>query len=96
MEKQNAFFATQVLYSKIAEIAQNRGAYLAKRFKKAMKGMGTDDLQIQYLMARCREPFLMQQVKVAYLALFNKTLREDIKSELSGDYEKLCLEIIGA
>jgi annexin A7/11 len=61
-----------------------------------MDGLGTNDSQLQYLIARCREPSLMEPVKRAYFELFGIPLREAIASETRGDYKTLLLEIIGS
>jgi hypothetical protein len=37
----------------------------------------------------------MNDIKRNYQALFGKSLYDDLKSELSGDYEKLFLTLIG-
>ena len=59
-----------------------------------MKGTGTNERELNHLMARCREPALMGAIKIAYVDQFSKTLESKIKSETSGNYETLLVTIV--
>jgi hypothetical protein len=59
-----------------------------------MKGAGTKDDDLIRLLV-CRAEVDLQQSKLEYYRLYGKRLYDVVKSELSGDYEKLFLGIIG-
>ncbi len=59
-----------------------------------MKGAGTkDDDLIRLLVTRAEVD--LQQIKLEYQRTYGKRLYDVVKSELSGDYEKLFLSLIG-
>ena len=61
--------------------------------KKAIEGFGTDNKTlIRILITRCEVD--MNYIKKYYKQLFNKEMIEDIKSDISGDYQKLMMELI--
>ncbi len=67
--------------------------YFATRIKKAIEGFGTDNKTlIRILITRCEVD--MNYIKKYYKQLFNKEMIEDIKSDISGDYQKLMMELI--
>ena len=72
----------------------NTPRYYATLLDDAMKGMGTDEKALNYVIAKCREPSLMGAVKIAFVDQFSKTLESKVKSETSGDYESLLVTII--
>ena len=60
-----------------------------------MKGAGTrDDDLIMLLVTRSERD--LKEIKDAYYKLYQKQLTLDIKKDLSGDYEKLFLELVDA
>ena len=59
-----------------------------------MKGLGTKDEDLIRLLV-CRAEVDLQQIKEEYKRLYGKSLYDAVKSELSGDYEKLFLTLIG-
>ena len=66
--------------------------YFATRVKAAMKGFGTNDqLLIRILVTR--DEIDMPQIKQYYKQLYGKDMIEDIKSDCSGDYERLLVEL---
>jgi hypothetical protein len=79
----------------LVEIIQNRPQYLAKRFENTMAGLGTNDQRLISMVVRYREPTLMSAIKREYQTLYKKSLVDRIKSETSGDYEKLLVQIVG-
>ena len=68
--------------------------YFATRVHDAVKGLGTKDhLLIRVLVSRSEID--MPQIKQYYKQLFGKDMYEDVKNDISGDYRKLMLGIIG-
>ena len=66
--------------------------YFANRVKEAIKGFGTNDkLLIRILITR--DEIDMPIIKQYYKQLFKKDMVEDIKSDISGDYQKLMIEL---
>uniref|UniRef100_A0A4W4FUK1 Annexin n=1 Tax=Electrophorus electricus TaxID=8005 RepID=A0A4W4FUK1_ELEEL len=60
----------------------------AQKLKAAMKGIGTDESAIIAIIAH-RSIAQRQQIKMVYKRDFGKDLDEDLKSELSGQFEKV-------
>lgn len=74
--------------------ARNKPKYYAEQLYESMKGAGTrDDDLIRLLVTRAEVD--LQQSKLEYYRLYGKPLYDVVKSELSGDYEKLFLTLIG-
>ena len=66
--------------------------YFATRVKDAIKGFGTNDtLLIRILVSR--DEIDMPQIKQYYKQLYGKDMVQDIKSDISGDYQKLMVEL---
>lgn len=64
----------------------------AQDLRKAMKGLGTDEATlIKILCKRSHEQ--RQEIAKAFRNEFNRDLEKDIKSEISGDFEKLVLSM---
>ena len=77
-----------ILYSLISP-----SEYFATRIKKAIEGFGTDNKTlIRILVTRCEVD--MSFIKKYYLQIYQKDLIEDVKSDISGDYQKLMIELI--
>ena len=67
--------------------------FFAKKINKAVKGLGTkDNLLIRVIVSRFE--FDMPQIKESYRVLFGKNLIDDVKSDTSGDYKKLLVELL--
>ncbi len=65
----------------------------AEKIRNSIKGIGTNtEVLNRCLAARCRVDML--EIKEIYKWKYNITLREDIKGDTSGIYEKLCIYII--
>jgi annexin A7/11 len=78
----------------IVKSAKNKSAYFAEALHEAMDGVGTkDDDLIRILVTRSEND--ITQIKAAYKSIYGKNLYDVVKSELSGDYEKLFLNLIG-
>ena len=77
-----------VLYSVISP-----SEYFATRIKKAIEGFGTDNKTlIRILVSRC--DLDMGIIKKYYNQIYEKDMVEDIKNDISGDYQKLIIELI--
>ena len=67
--------------------------FFAKKINKAIKGWGTNDnLLIRVIVTRFE--FDMPQIKESYRILYGKNLIDDVKSDTSGDYKKLLVELL--
>jgi annexin A7/11 len=68
--------------------------YFAYRLNKAMKGISTKDtILIRILVTR--DEIDISRIKRYFNQLYNKTLYDAVKKAVSGDYQKLLLELIG-
>ena len=68
--------------------------YFAYRMHKAMKGIGTNDtILIRVLVSR--DEIDIGRIKRYYKQLYNITLYEAVQKNISGDYQKLLLALIG-
>ena len=77
-----------ILYSLISP-----SEYFATRIKKAIEGFGTDNKTlIRILVTRCEVD--MNIIKKYYHLIYQKDMIEDVKSDISGDYQKLMIELI--
>jgi len=66
--------------------------YFATRVKDAIKGFGTKDtLLIRILVSR--DEIDIPQIKQYYKQLYGKDMVEDVKNDISGDYQKLMVEL---
>ena len=66
--------------------------YFATRIKDAIKGFGTSDHLLMRILIS-RDEIDMPVIKQYYKQLFGKDMIEEIKSEISGDYQKLMIEL---
>ncbi|KAF6767952.1 hypothetical protein AHF37_09502 [Paragonimus kellicotti] len=64
----------------------------AERLHRAMKGAGTDEDTLINILAR-RTNHERQEICASYKSHYNKTLREDIKSETSGQFKTVLCEL---
>jgi annexin A7/11 len=65
----------------------------AKSFKKAMKGIGTDEKRIIKEMLAFSNA-QRQVIKDKYYNMYGKTLEEDLKSELNGNFENIVIALL--
>ena len=66
--------------------------YFATRVNEAIKGWGTNDhLLIRILISR--DEIDMPQIKQYYKQLYGKDMVQAVKSDISGDYQKLMIEL---
>lgn len=68
--------------------------FRASLFELAMAGMGADEVQMNYVAARYRDPVYMGPLAESFQTLYGKSLEEKIRKEFSGDYEKLLVGIV--
>ena len=73
--------------------AKNIPGYYAECLHDAMKSQGTRDSDLIRLLVS-RSEIDLQAIEKQYAEKYGKSLRDAVKSELSGDYEKLFLAII--
>ena len=67
--------------------------YFATRVKDAVKGLGTKDhLLIRVLVSRSETD--MPQIKQYYKQLYGKDMVADIKSDISGEYQNLFVQLV--
>lgn len=67
--------------------------YFAREIKKSIKGLGTDEHTLnRIVISRCEVD--LKQVKEEYTKLFSTTMEKDVGGDVSGDYNKLMLELI--
>jgi len=77
----------------IARYIEDPITYYSEVMYDSMKGLGTDDERlIRAIVSRCEID--LQTVKERYNKLHDKTLEKRIKSETSGDYEKVLLALV--
>ncbi|KAJ8933354.1 hypothetical protein NQ314_014069, partial [Rhamnusium bicolor] len=73
---------------------KDQPTFFAKQLNKSISGMGTNDQQlIRLVVTRCEID--MGDIKRAYETKYGESLREAIKDDTSGDYEKCLLALIG-
>ena len=66
--------------------------YFATRVNKAIKNFGTKDHLLMRVLIT-RDEIDMPTIKQYYKQLYGKDMVEDIKSDISGDYQKLMVEL---
>lgn len=66
--------------------------YFATRVQEAIKGWGTDDSLLMRVLIT-RDEIDMDKIKTYYKQLYKKDMVDAVKSELSGDYKKLMIEL---
>ena len=76
----------------IVYVIINPSEYFATRVNKAIKGWGTNEKLLSRILIT-RDEIDMPQIKEAYKKLYNKDMVEAIKSDTSGDYKKLLVEL---
>ena len=79
-------------YRTIVYATLSPSEYFATRVNEAIKGIGTKDhLLMRVLISR--DEIDMPQIKQYYKQLYGKDMVEAIKNDISGDYQKLMIEL---
>jgi len=74
--------------------ARNRAAYFAERLKESMKGFGTKDEELIFIIV-ARAEIDLETIKSEYQKMYGKTLVDDVASDTSGDYKKILKVLLG-
>ena len=82
------------LFTSIIYATLNPSEFYARKVHKAIEGFGTDDNSLIRILVT-RDEVDMPKIKQYYKKMFEKDMIEDIKSDCSGDYEKLLVELAG-
>ncbi|GFT77010.1 annexin A7 [Trichonephila clavipes] len=72
---------------------KDRNKFFAKQLKDCLKGIGTDDSALVRILVS-RSEIDLEDIKEAYLQMFQKDLGEDVAEDTSGDYRKALLRIL--
>jgi Annexin len=67
---------------------------VAKLIKMACAGIGTNELLLTSSLIRYQN--IMKNVMLAHVELYGKTIRDRIKDETKGDYQRLLMEVLEA
>lgn len=79
----------------IIKCVKNRPAYFAEKLYKSMKGAGTDDRTlIRVIVTRCEVD--MVQIKQEFQKMYGQSLEQFVRDDISGDYKRMMLALIGA
>lgn len=71
-------------------LAQRRPTYFARRLHEAMAGLGTDDTCLIYILTAF-DKNQIREIADMYKYLFGKELREAVRGDTTGDYEKILM-----
>jgi len=78
----------------IVQSIRDRGAYFARQIDRCLKVPGTKEKDlIRIIVSRCEVD--MGDIKKDYKDLFGKSLYDELKSELRGDFEEIVLKLVG-
>ena len=84
----------KTLFTSIIYATLNPSEFYARKVHKAIEGFGTDDNTLIRILVT-RDEVDMPKIKQYYKKMFEKDMIEDIKSDCSGDYLKLLVELAG-
>ncbi|CAF1231961.1 unnamed protein product [Rotaria sp. Silwood1] len=77
----------------IVRVMRNRPGFFAYQLKKALKGVGTDEDELnRVIISRCEVDMI--QIKQEYENIMQRSLDDHIQNDTSGDYRKILLELI--
>ena len=84
---------TKKLLHTILEGIQNPPAYFARRLRKSLEGIGTNDSRlVRVIVSRCEID--MPLIKQEYRRLYGRDLLHDVRSDTSGDYKRILTHLI--
>ncbi|KJE96569.1 hypothetical protein CAOG_09008 [Capsaspora owczarzaki ATCC 30864] len=78
----------------VVKSIRNRPAYFAEQLYKSMKGAGTDETTLIRVVISRSEVDLVQ-IKEEFLRTYNKTLAKMISDDISGDFKRCMIKIVG-
>ncbi|CAF0755465.1 unnamed protein product [Rotaria sordida] len=77
----------------VVRVIRNRPGYFAHQLKKALKGMGTDEDELnRVVISRCEVDMI--QIKEEYENIMKRSLEKHVQSDTSGSYRKIVLELL--
>lgn len=76
----------------VLQMKLNPYEQVARMIHNAYKGIGTRELLLTTYMIRYQ--FIMKEVDSAHQSLYKKSIKNLVKFETSGDYERLLVEIV--
>ena len=79
-------------YRTIVYATLSQSEYFATRVNEAIKGLGTKDRLLMRVLIT-RDEIDMPTIKQYYKQLYGKDMVEAIKNDISGDYQKLMIEL---
>jgi hypothetical protein len=79
-------------YRSIVYATLSPSEYFATRVHEAIKGVGTKDRLLMRVLIT-RDEIDMPTIKQYYKQLYGKDMVQDIKNDISGDYQKLMVEL---
>jgi len=77
------------------DAVENPFIAIAEQLEASMKGLGTDEKELNRVLVRIHHQGWAAAVNQAYQVKFGKLLRERVSGEISGDHKKLALAILG-
>ncbi|CAF0825966.1 unnamed protein product [Adineta steineri] len=77
----------------IVRVMRGRPAFFAQQLKKALKGIGTDEDELnRVVISRCEVDMI--QIKEEYENIMKRTLEKHVESDTSSHYRKILLELL--
>ncbi|XP_004469521.2 annexin A13 isoform X2 [Dasypus novemcinctus] len=83
----------QKAYLTLVRCARDRESYFAERLYKSMKGAGTDEKRLIDIIVT-RAEIDLQLIKVKFQEKYQKSLSDMIRSDTSGDFQKLLVALL--
>ncbi|UJR35955.1 hypothetical protein I4U23_028696 [Adineta vaga] len=77
----------------IVRVMRSRPGYFAQQLKKALKGMGTNEDELnRVIISRCEVDMI--QIKEEYESLMKRSLEKHVHSDTSGSYRNIIMELL--
>lgn len=77
----------------IVHVSASLIGYFATRLHASLKGIGTDETTLNYILVSQSEKDI-EKIKKAFSVIYKKELSDVISADTSGDYKKVCLALI--